>query len=152
MAKPVNTMLPATAELLQRFGERLRLARLRRKLTAKQVAARAGIAPLTLRNVESGTAGVTIGAYLAVMQALGLERELDQLAAQDPHGRHLQDSRLEGRTRKVRRHGVVVPPSSPPPSRVPDAGPPPSRQGPTETIHEHIRASDLATLIVKPRR
>jgi len=94
MAKPVVTMLPATAELLHQFGERLRLARLRRKLTAKQVAARAGIVPMTLRNVERGGPGVTIGAYLAVMQALGLERDLDLLATQDTLGRQLQDSRL----------------------------------------------------------
>ncbi len=94
MAKTISTLLPPTSELLTRFGERLRLARLRRRLSAKQVAERAGMVPMTLRSVERGGAGVTIGAYLAVMQVLGIEKDLEQLAATDLLGRELQDSRL----------------------------------------------------------
>lgn len=94
MAKKISPLLPATAELLSRFGDRLRMARLRRRLTARQVAERAGMAPMTLRSLERGGPGVTISAYLAVMQVLGLERDLDLLAAADPMGRALQDARL----------------------------------------------------------
>ncbi|HTQ99550.1 MAG TPA: helix-turn-helix transcriptional regulator [Candidatus Acidoferrum sp.] len=94
MAKPTSPLLPVTTTLLKQLGERLRLARLRRKLSAKQVAERAGMAPMTLRNVEQGGAGVTIGAYAAVMQVLGIEQDLNLLAAADPIGRELQDSRL----------------------------------------------------------
>jgi len=94
MAKTIAPLLPSTTEFLQRFGERLRLARLRRRLTAKQVAERAGMAPMTLRNLERGSAGVTMGAYLAVMQVLGIEKDLDLLGAADPMGRELQDARM----------------------------------------------------------
>ncbi len=94
MAKTIAPLLPSTIEFLQRFGERLRLARLRRRLTAKQVAERAGMAPMTLRSLERGGAGVTMGAYLAVMQVLGIEKDLDLLGAADPMGRALQDARL----------------------------------------------------------
>lgn len=91
--------MPATGELLQRFGERLRLARRRRRLSSKQVAERAGMAPMTLRSLERGGSGVTMGAYLAVMQVLGMERDLNLLGQADPLGRELQDSRLPaGRT------------------------------------------------------
>lgn len=97
MAKTTAPLLPSTSELLQRFGERLRLARLRRRLTAKQVAERAGMAPMTLRSLERGGTGVTMGAYLAVMQVLGIEKDLDLLGAVDPLGRALQDARLTAR-------------------------------------------------------
>jgi transcriptional regulator with XRE-family HTH domain len=94
MAKTIAPLLPPTTELLRGFGDRLRLARRRRRLTAKQVAERAGMAPMTLRSLERGRSGVTMGAYLSVMQVLGIERDLDLLAAHDPLGRELQDAQL----------------------------------------------------------
>jgi transcriptional regulator with XRE-family HTH domain len=97
MAKKTAPLLPVSEDRLVRFGERLRLARLRRRLTAKQVAERAGMTPVTLRNLERGGSGVTIGAYLAVMQVLGIERDLDLIAKDDTQGRELQDARLPRR-------------------------------------------------------
>ena len=107
MAKKTAALLPATDALLQAFGERLRLARRRRSLTAAQVAERAGMAPMTLRSLEHGGAGVTMGAYLAVMQVLGIESDLDLLASADPLGRELQDARLGGAARV--RQPIAVP-------------------------------------------
>ena len=99
MAQKTSSLLPSTEEHLQRFGERLRLARRRRRLSSKQVAERAGMAPMTLRSLERGGSGVTIAAYLAVMQVLGIERDLDLLGQADPLGRELQDASLPaGRT------------------------------------------------------
>lgn len=101
MAKKTAPLLPSTDELLHQFGDRLRLARLRRRLSAKQVAERSGMSPMTLRSLERGGSGVTMGAYLAVMQVLGIDKDLDLLAQADPLGRQLQDARLQRNSKTV---------------------------------------------------
>jgi transcriptional regulator with XRE-family HTH domain len=92
MARRISRLLPSTEALLRSLGERLRIARLRRRLQAKQLAERAGMAVMTLRALERGSPGVTIEAYTAVLQVLSLERDLEAVAANDRLGRSLQDA------------------------------------------------------------
>jgi hypothetical protein len=55
------------------------------------------MAPMTLRSLERGSPAVTMGAYAAVMQVLGMENDLNLVAQADPTGRSLQDTRLSRR-------------------------------------------------------
>ncbi len=81
--------------MLTRLGERIKLARLRRKFSSATVSARAGISRTTLYKVEAGESGVTLGTYLRVLAALGLSGDFDKLVADDHVGRRLQDLGLE---------------------------------------------------------
>lgn len=88
-------VFPQEQRLLTAFGERLRLARLRRKLTATTVAQRAGISRTSLYKAETGDPGATLGTYLRILAVLGLESEINALAADDKVGRKLQDLALD---------------------------------------------------------
>jgi len=92
-------LFPIEAKLLTELGERLRLARLRRKLSAETVAARVGVSRATLSRAEQGAPSVTIGVYLRILAVLGLEEDVTQVAADDRLGRKLQDLGLPIRRR-----------------------------------------------------
>jgi transcriptional regulator with XRE-family HTH domain len=87
-------ILPSTAKILQRFGENIKLARLRRKLSAQQVAERADISRPTLLSIEKGMPGVAIGSYAQVLFVLNLEKDFLKVAEDDMLGRKLQDAEL----------------------------------------------------------
>jgi transcriptional regulator with XRE-family HTH domain len=71
----------AVRRALRKLGEDIYNARRRRGLPAEIVAERAFTSRPTLRRVEKGDHGVSIGAYAAVLQALGLLDGLESLAA-----------------------------------------------------------------------
>ena len=87
-------ILPSAAKILGVFGENIKMARLRRKLSAEQVAQRANISRPTLHAIEKGMAGVAIGSYVQVLFVLNLEKDLLKVAADDVLGRKLQDASI----------------------------------------------------------
>ena len=89
-----QVLLPKYTALLEQMGENIKLARKRRKLTAVQVAERAGIARSTLYLIEKGDSSVAMGAYFNVLRVLGLQDDFLKLAADDVFGRKLQDLEL----------------------------------------------------------
>jgi transcriptional regulator with XRE-family HTH domain len=90
--KPV--LLPKIVKILEEFGESIKLARLRRRLSVEQVAERAGIARTTLWSIEKGSPNVALGFYVKVLMVFGLERDVLKIAGDDPLGRKLQDAKL----------------------------------------------------------
>ncbi len=102
MKQPKTPLLPSQERMLQALGENLRLARLRRDLSAEQVAERAGIARTTLIRLEQGDGGASLATLLKVLFALGLDKDLLEVAKDDKMGRRLQDMGLlvKGRASK----------------------------------------------------
>ena len=80
--------------MLATLGENVRLARLRRKLTANQVAERAGISRNTLYELEHGSGSSSVATLFLVLSVLGLENDILKLASDDVLGRKLGDLRL----------------------------------------------------------
>ncbi|MDR0973714.1 MAG: helix-turn-helix domain-containing protein [Prevotellaceae bacterium] len=96
-------LLPRLSSLLSRLGEEMKLARLRRKWSTEQVAERAGISRSTLWQIEKGMPNVSMGAYVQVLFVLGLEQNLQQVAANDELGRKLQDAEILVKRRAPKR-------------------------------------------------
>ncbi|MBE6004532.1 MAG: helix-turn-helix domain-containing protein [Lachnospiraceae bacterium] len=102
MGKRKALLFPKTAKKLQTVGEQIKLARLRRHLTAEDVAERARVGRSTVVEIEKGSPSVSMGMYLAVLNALGLQDDILLLAKDDELGRAIQD--LEIKTpRRVRK-------------------------------------------------
>ncbi len=86
---------PAAERQMTALGSRLRLARLRRKLSTVQMAERMAVSRDTLHRLEKGDPAIALGTYLRALRVLGLDRDLDLLAQDDELGRKLQDLALE---------------------------------------------------------
>lgn len=103
MAKRKQVLLPKYLRILSEFGENIKLARLRRKLSSEQVAERANISRPTLTEIEKGSPTVSIGSYFSVLQVLGLEKDFLLLAKDDVLGRKLQDAKINTQRRAPKR-------------------------------------------------
>ncbi len=103
MAQKKIVLTPRVAALLKTFGEDIRLARLRRNISAKLQAERAGISLMTLNKIEEGSASVAFGNYLLVLWTLGMEEKILSAAKDDELGRKLQDIGLAVRKRASKR-------------------------------------------------
>jgi len=94
MNRTKYTLLPRLTKILEALGEDIKLARLRRKLSAEQVADRAGFSRSTLWQIEKGLPNVSMGYYAQVLFVLGLGKNLSIMAADDALGRKLQDAEI----------------------------------------------------------
>lgn len=91
---------PTQRRLLAALGERLRLARLRRKLGVDITGQRAGISRMTLFRAEGGSPAIALGTLVRILSVLSLEGDLDLIARDDKLGRLLQDQALAPRRRR----------------------------------------------------
>jgi transcriptional regulator with XRE-family HTH domain len=106
MGKKSVTIMPKTQKVLETMGNQIKLARLRRKISAKLVAERAGISRTTLVEVEKGSPSVSVGIYAAVLHALnGMDNDLLLIAKDDDLGRKLQDLEMVVKKRAPKKAG-----------------------------------------------
>lgn len=103
MARTSSPPLPRVGRMLAELGQNIRLARTRRKLPAVLVAQRSGMSRPTLRAIERGDPGVTLGAVANVLNALGLVDDLGAVARADELGRQIEDAKLQSMQRIRRR-------------------------------------------------
>jgi transcriptional regulator with XRE-family HTH domain len=107
MGRKKTQLLPAAGRILAQTGENIKLARLRRNISVELVAERAGISRATLLAVEKGSPSVSMGSYVQVLLAIGLEKDLLLVAGDDVLGRKLQDAGLPTRERASGRKNDV---------------------------------------------
>lgn len=103
MPRTTPPLLPRLQRELAGLGERLRQARLRRAYAAENIAQRAGVTRKTLGRVEQGDPAVSLGVYARVLQALGLDADIEHIARDDELGRRLQDVGLKQPRRAPRK-------------------------------------------------
>ena len=102
--KSRKTYPAAVEKALSRLGADISEARRRRRLPAALLAERAGIHVLTLRKIEKGDAGTSLGAYANTLFALGWVDALSGIAdpSKDSLGLALESERLPRRVRLPR--------------------------------------------------
>lgn len=94
----------AVVETVAELGRNIATARRRRRLREVDLAEKAGVSRTTLRRVEAGALGTGIGAYAAVLWAVGLHGSLTSVAdpQRDLEGQTLEASRRGERMRPGR--------------------------------------------------
>lgn len=106
--KSRNALLAAlpfpVAQALATLGANLRTARLRRNLSLADVAAKVGVNRRVVADAERGKPSTGIAVYVALLWAMGLEGQLDEVASpeRDAEGTALALSRERRRARSPR--------------------------------------------------
>jgi transcriptional regulator with XRE-family HTH domain len=91
MKSKKQILFPKSEQILAQFGENIKLARKRRKITTTQVSERANINRSTLYQIEKGNPSVSMGAFFNVLRVMNLQNDFLKIAADDVFGKKLQD-------------------------------------------------------------
>ncbi len=98
---PETTLPLEVTVAIQRLGENVRLARIRRRLSQEELALACGVTRKTLYALEKGAPGASIATAFSVLWKLGLLRTAVALADPDAdeHGKILEAARRPQRVR-----------------------------------------------------
>lgn len=107
MTKKNTTPLPVL-KILKILGQNIHNARLRRRITMKLLAERAGINVLTLSKIEKGNESTSIGSYASVLFSLGMINQLKDIGDinNDLVGKMLDEEKLPKRIRMNKKEKI----------------------------------------------
>ena len=96
--RPKKTiLLPKAVKSLQILGQNLKLARIRRRISAAMMCERAGVSHATLTAIEQGKPTVSMAGYMSVLFCLNMHTDIEKVATDDVLGRELLDLQLPKR-------------------------------------------------------
>ena len=96
--RPKKTiLLPKAVKSLQILGQNLKLARIRRRISAAMMCERAGVSHATLTAIEQGKPTVSMAGYMSVLFCLNMHTDIEKVATDDVLGHELQDLQLPKR-------------------------------------------------------
>ncbi len=103
MARKALNLSSSTTKVLEKMGNRIRSARLRRNISIEELAQKATIGKSTLSLIEKGTPTVSIGAYAAVLAVLGLNEDFGLIAVDEVGKKQFWEQNLQRRERASKR-------------------------------------------------
>jgi transcriptional regulator with XRE-family HTH domain len=91
--------MPGVTKILKALGETIRQKRKARMFPAISFCKQCDISRATLRHIEKGDPGVSMGRYTSVMIQLGMGWDLFSFAVDDPSAKLYQSGQLRVRTK-----------------------------------------------------
>ena len=103
MAGKTVVLMPDAQQNLNKMGNNIKKARLRRNIMAETLAEQVGISKGTLSAIEQGETTVSIGAYAEVLHALDMVSDLNGVAVDIEGKKKYEDVQLRQRKRATKR-------------------------------------------------
>ena len=113
MARKTIKLSPEAELVIEKMGIRIQKARLRRNILAEVLAEHAGISKGTLTAVEKGEPTVSVGAYVSVLNALGMANDFELIAV-DREGKqqyralHLQERKRASKREMEENRRIII--------------------------------------------
>ena len=102
MGKKTVEVAPETQKILEKMGRQIKSARVRRNLSAQEVAERIGVSRMTVSAVEKGKATVSMGTYAAVLHVLdGMDKNFTLIAKEDEISKRMEKFNFRQRATKA---------------------------------------------------
>lgn len=97
-----TSLSPAHIRILRNLGERIHFARKRRGMTLTELANRMMTTVKTAQRLEKGDVGISLGVLLTALVCMGIEKDMEKVAAMETDAIALAHDRRRLLTKKSR--------------------------------------------------